>query len=87
MFNSQKNPILNWFIEWHSYFLSYPMSINMNSKKIKAQFAKETNPRVGLIVLSTDNMIEKDFSKVLSDKPVDLYVNSCLLYTSDAADE
>ena len=46
------------------------MSINMNSKKIKAQFAKETNPRVGLIVLSTDNMIEKDFSKVLSDKPV-----------------
>ena len=51
------------------------MSINMNSKKIKAQFAKETNPRVGLIVLSTDNMIEKDFSKVLSDKPVDLYVN------------
>ena len=51
------------------------MSINMNSKKIKAQFANETNPRVGLIVLSTDNMIEKDFSKVLSNKPIDLYVN------------
>ena len=48
----------------------------MNSKKIKAQFAKVTNPRVGLIVLSTDNMIEKDFSKVLSDKPVDLYAVS-----------
>ena len=42
------------------------MSNNMNSKKIKAQFTKDTNPRVGLIVLSTDNMIEKDFSKVLS---------------------
>ena len=40
------------------------MSINMNSKKIKAQFVKETNPRVDLIVLSTDNMIEKDLTKV-----------------------
>ena len=39
------------------------MSNNMNSKKIKAQFVKETNPRIGLIVLSTDNMIEKDFLK------------------------
>ena len=86
MFNSQKNPILNWFIEWHSYFLSYPMSINMNSKKIKAQFAKETNPKVGLIVLSTDNMIEKDFSKVLSDKPVDLYVNRIKNYNPVTAE-
>ena len=51
------------------------MSINMNSKKIKAQFAKETNPRVGLIVLSTDNMIEKHFSKFLIDKPLFLYLN------------
>ena len=62
------------------------MSINMNSKKIKAQFAKETNPRVGLIVLSTDNMIEKDFSKVLSDKPVDLYVNRIKNYNPVTAE-
>ena len=63
-----------------------PMSINMNSKKIKAEFAKETNPRVGLIVLSTDNMIEKDFSKVLSDKPVDLYVNRIKNYNPVTAE-
>ena len=62
------------------------MSINMNSKKIKAQFVKETNPRVGLIVLSTDNMIEKDFSKVLSDKPVDLYVNRIKNYNPVTAE-
>ena len=62
------------------------MSINMNSKKIKAQFANETNPRVGLIVLSTDNMIEKDFSKVLSDKPVDLYVNRIKNYNPVTAE-
>ena len=62
------------------------MSINMNSKKIKAQFTKETNPRVGLIVLSTDNMIEKDFSKVLSDKPVDLYVNRIKNYNPVTAE-
>ena len=58
----------------------------MNPKKIKAQFAKETNPRVGLIVLSTDNMIEKDFSKVLSDKPVDLYVNRIKNYNPVTAE-
>ena len=37
----------------------------MNSKKIKPQFIKKTNPRVGLIVLATDVMIEKDFLKTL----------------------
>ena len=62
------------------------MSNNMNSKKIKAQFAKETNPRVGLIVLSTDNMIEKDFLKVLSDKPIDLYVNRITNYNPVTAE-
>ena len=58
----------------------------MNSKKVKAQFAKETNSRVGLIVLSTDNMIEKDFLKVLSDKPVDLYVNRITNYNPVTAE-
>ena len=62
------------------------MSNNMNSKKIKAPFVKENNPRVGLIVLSTDNMIEKDFLKVLSDKPVDLYVNRITNYNPVTAE-
>ena len=39
----------------------------MNSKKIKPQFIKKTNPRVGLIVLATDVMIEKDFLKVFNE--------------------
>tara|TARA_B100000989_G_scaffold25004_1_gene16157 strand:- start:2603 stop:3343 length:741 start_codon:yes stop_codon:yes gene_type:complete len=47
----------------------------MNIKKIKPKFTTRKNPRVGLIVLSTDVMIEKDFLKVLGDKHVDLFVN------------
>ncbi len=47
----------------------------MNSKKIKPKFKKKTNPRVGLIVLSTDVMIEKDFLKVFSKVPADIFVN------------
>ena len=47
----------------------------MNSKKIKLQFIKKTNPRVGLIVLATDVMIEKDFLKVFKEVSVDLFVN------------
>ena len=47
----------------------------MNFKKVKPQFSKQINPRVGLIVLSTDIMIEKDFFKVFSDKSIDLYIN------------
>ena len=41
----------------------------MNFKKVKPQFSKQINPRVGLIVLSTDIMIEKDFFKT-QDKDV-----------------
>ena len=52
----------------------------MNFKKIKPQFTEKKNPRVGLIVLSTDVMIEKDFLKVLNDKAVDLYVNRITNY-------
>ena len=47
----------------------------MNSKKIKPKFKKKTNPRVGLIVLSTDVMIEQDFLKVFSKVPADIFVN------------
>jgi maleate isomerase len=47
----------------------------MNSKKIKPQFTKNINPRVGLIVLATDAMIEKDFLKVFNDVSADLFVN------------
>ena len=52
----------------------------MDSKKIKPQFIKKTNPRVGLIVLATDVMIEKDFLKVFSDVSADLFVNRITNY-------
>ena len=52
----------------------------MNSKKIKPQFIKKNNPRVGLIVLATDAMIEKDFLKVFNEVPADLFVNRITNY-------
>ena len=52
----------------------------MKSKKIKPHFISKTNPRVGLIVLATDLMIEKDFLKVFSRVPADLYVNRITNY-------
>ena len=58
----------------------------MESKKIKPYFIKKTNPRVGLIVLSTDVMIEQDFLKVFSGIPVDLYVNRITNYNPVTAD-
>ena len=58
----------------------------MESKKIKPYFIKKTNPRVGLIVLSTDVMIEQDFLKVFSGIPVDLYVNRITNYNPVTAE-
>ena len=52
----------------------------MNSKKIKPRFIKKTNPRVGLIVLATDAMIEKDFLKVFNGVNADLFVNRITNY-------
>ena len=58
----------------------------MNSKKIKPKFVKRTNPRVGLIVLATDVMIEKDFLKVFSGVSADLFVNRITNYNPVTAD-
>ena len=53
----------------------------MKLEKIDPQFLKKHNPRVGLIALATDFMIEKDFIKVIKDKEIDFFVNriECLL--------
>ncbi len=58
----------------------------MNSKKIKPKFVKRTNPRVGLIVLATDVMIEKDFLKVFSGLSADLFVNRITNYNPVTAE-
>ena len=60
--------------------------INMDSKKIKPQFKKKNNPRVGLIVLATDVMIEKDFLKVFNEVPADIFVNRITNYNPVTAD-
>ena len=47
----------------------------MESKKINPKFAESQNPRVGLIALASDFIIEKDFMNVMKDKGIDLFVN------------
>ena len=58
----------------------------MESKKIKPHFIKKTNPRVGLIVLATDVMIEKDFLKVFNEISADLFVNRITNYNPVTSD-
>jgi len=47
----------------------------MESKKINPKFNQYQNPKIGLIALATDYMIEKDFIKVIKDKKIDFFVN------------
>ena len=47
----------------------------MNSTKIDPKFVSKSNPRVGLIALASDFMIEKDFINVIKDKDIDFFVN------------
>ena len=58
----------------------------MDSKVIKPEFIKKTIPRVGLIVLSTDVMIEKDFLKVFNNVAADLFVNRITNYNPVTAE-
>ena len=47
----------------------------MKSKKIDPKFNKYQNPKIGLIALASDYMIEKDFVKIIKDKQIDFFVN------------
>ena len=47
----------------------------MKSTYIKPQFKDNTNPRIGLVALSTDLSIEKDFNSTILNLPIDLFVN------------
>ena len=58
----------------------------MISKKIKPYFIKKTIPKVGLIVLATDSMIEKDFLKVFNEVAADLFINRITNYNPLTAD-
>ena len=52
----------------------------MKLEKITPEFIKNYNPRVGLIALATDFMIERDFIKVIKDKDIDFFVNRIECY-------
>ena len=47
----------------------------MYSTKIDPKFNKNQNPKIGLIALASDYMIEKDFINVIKDKEIDFFVN------------
>ena len=47
----------------------------MKFNKIKPKFKKHTAPKIGLIALASDYMIERDFQSVLKNKNIDLFVN------------
>ena len=52
----------------------------MKSNRIQPQFIKKHNPRIGLIALATDFIIEKDFIKIIKDKDIDFFVNRIECY-------
>ena len=47
----------------------------MKSQKIEPKFENNQNPRIGLIALATDLVIEKDFISIIKDKKIDFFVN------------
>ena len=58
----------------------------MNSTKIEPKYISKSNPRVGLIALASDFMIEKDFINVIKDKDIDFFVNRIECYNPLTAD-
>ena len=48
----------------------------MNSTKIDPKYITKSNPRIGLIALASDFMIERDFINVIKDREVDFFCKS-----------
>ena len=53
----------------------------MHSIKIKPKYNSGDNPKIGLIALATDFMIEKDFINVTKNMDIDLFVNRIHCYS------
>ena len=49
--------------------------MKIKTNYIKPKFKKESNPKVGLLALSTDLTIERDFSSICYKLPLDIFVN------------
>ena len=52
----------------------------MHSIKVEPKYNTSANPKVGIIALATDYRIEKDFSAVVKNMDVDLFVNRIHCY-------
>ena len=52
----------------------------MKSISVKPKFKDNTNSRIGLVALSTDFSIEKDFNSVFSNLSIDLFINRLPFY-------
>ena len=52
----------------------------MQSIKIEPKYNLNPNPRIGLIALASDFMIEKDFINVIKEKDIDFFVNRIKCY-------
>ena len=52
----------------------------MNSTKIDPKYISKSNPRIGLIALASDFMIERDFMNVIKDRDIDFFVNRIECY-------
>ena len=49
--------------------------MHIKSKYIEPKFKKESYPRIGLLALSTDLTIERDFQSICHSLPINLFVN------------
>ena len=49
--------------------------MQIKSKHIKPKFKKVFNPKIGLLALSTDLTIEKDFNSICNRLPLNIFVN------------
>ena len=49
--------------------------MTIDLKYISPKFKKKSNPKVGLLALSTDLTIEKDFYSICHKLPLDVFVN------------
>tara|TARA_Y100000590_G_C15509654_1_gene934902 strand:- start:213 stop:962 length:750 start_codon:yes stop_codon:yes gene_type:complete len=49
--------------------------MNIKFNHIEPKYKKIFNPKVGLIVLSTDNTIESDFNTICGNLPIDVFIN------------
>ena len=47
----------------------------MKHIRVKPKFNKNNSLKIGLIALSSDYIIERDFKEVLKNKYIDLFVN------------